>query len=120
MAQGMERANILPEPAAEQVVTVEGEFLDAEDGVVPCVVVRMPWWRAQSLGVVLDRWTRVAEIVDESDGSEEGLLAASLQEAAQAAKSLRAAWPARAAFSRSEKVGQPDAEGRGEAAEAIE
>jgi hypothetical protein len=75
MAQGAELALMLPKPAAEQTITVEGELVDPKAGPVPCVVIRMPWWRAQSLGEVLTRWNGAGKIMEAAD-CDEGELSA--------------------------------------------
>jgi hypothetical protein len=80
----------------------------------------MPWRRAEQLAHVFDRWTRLAELIDESDGSDESLLTAELQTAVEAARSLRHVRPARAVFSGANEIGQPDIKGSGEGAEPIE
>jgi hypothetical protein len=108
-------------PGEAQVVTAEGEFWDGHDQIkVPCVVLRMSWHRAEALAQVFDRWTQMAAIIDESDGSDESVLTTELQAAVEEARSLRHARPARAVFNDSHKVGQADAEGGGEGAEPVE
>jgi len=110
-----------PPPGEPQAVTIEGDIWDGQDQVkVPRVVLRMSWQRAEVLAQVFDRWTQMAELVDESDGSDESILTAELQAAVEEARSLRQARPIRAIFNGSHEVGEADAEGGGEGAEPVE
>jgi len=110
-----------PTPGEPYAALVEGEFWDGHDHVgVPCVVLRMSWLRAEVLVRVFDRWTRMAALVDESDGSDESILDAELQAAVEEARSLRHARPTRTIFNDSHEVGQANAEGGGEGTEPVE
>jgi len=80
----------IPGPnGAHQEVAVDGEILVEEDGLVPAVVIRMPFWRAESLSESLDVWTQVCNLVDESGRYEESVLARQLLQAGAEGRARR-------------------------------
>ncbi len=72
-----------------ETVEVAGEVFDPEAGrAVPCVTVRMPFWRSEHLSSVLEKWTRIGEVLGD-DSESERALAQALAAAARSARTLR-------------------------------
>jgi hypothetical protein len=72
--------------ADHATIRINGTTPDDDTGApVPVIAIAMPRWRAQSLAVALQKWTRIVELVDEGQSLDETELARMLHAAVEAA-----------------------------------